>query len=102
MLFANDLFASLESSEPSTTDGAPSTGPRTLSLTSDESLSKEQIVDRIIVINPTATGAFLDQFAEPELRSYLEHLDASQRPRGRDATWSRPPNTPAVTVRRAG
>ena len=50
-----------------------------------------QLVRQIIEINPTATTAYLQQFARGELREYLEHLLAAQRPRGRDAVWVRPP-----------
>lgn len=49
-----------------------------------------QLVEQIIQINPTATTAYLHQFGRGELREYLEHLLFAQRPRGRDAIWSRP------------
>lgn len=49
-----------------------------------------QLVSQIIQINPTATSSYLHQFGRGELREYLEHLLFAQRPRGRDAIWTRP------------
>lgn len=59
-------------------------------------LSKTQLIDQIISLNPTATTAFLDAFQESGLRNYLDHLLALQTPRGRDATWTRRNDTPAI------
>lgn len=49
-------------------------------------LTRAQITQRIIAINPTATTDFLDSFNVEDLSNYLEHLDSSSRPRGR---WAR-------------
>lgn len=62
-------------------------------------LTREQVVDRIITINPTATKDFLDAFESPHLGNYLDHLVSAQRPRGRDSRWSRPGDSPAIMVR---
>ncbi len=61
-------------------------------------LSKTQLIDQIISLNPTATSAFLDAFQESGLRNYLDHLLALQTPRGREATWTRRGDTPAIVV----
>lgn len=62
-------------------------------------LSRSQIMERIISINPTATVAFLSRFEERPLKRYLEHLTATQEPRGRSAWWLRPGDSPAIVVR---
>ncbi len=62
-------------------------------------LTREQVVDRIITINPTATKDFLDTFNASHLGGYLDHLVAAQRPRGPDSRWSRPNDSPAIMVR---
>jgi hypothetical protein len=63
--------------------------------------SRTQLVELIISMNPTATPAFLDQFAEPALRGYLEHLTAAQEPRGRSARWLRRADSPAIVSKEA-
>jgi hypothetical protein len=59
-------------------------------------LTREQVVDRIITINPTATAAFLDHFSEVSLGKYLDHLVAASGPRGRHSRWERPGDSPAI------
>lgn len=61
---------------------------------SNGSLSREQLVDRIIALNPSASVDFLAQFEDHALGDYLEHLNRASRPRGREATWVRPSRTP--------
>jgi hypothetical protein len=63
-------------------------------------LSREQVVDRILTINHSATADYLAQFAEPELNKYLDHLLSAQEPRGRHARWDRPGDAPAIMTRR--
>jgi len=62
-------------------------------------LTREQVVDRIITINPTATTSFLSKFNEDSLGRYLDHLVATSGPRGRNARWLRPGDSPAILVR---
>ena len=62
-------------------------------------LTREQVVDRIIAINPSAKADFLGSFDEPALSHYLEHLVATRAPRGRNATWLRQHETPAILTR---
>jgi hypothetical protein len=62
-------------------------------------LTREQVVDRIITINPTASTTFLSKFNEASLGRYLDHLLASSSPRGRNARWMRPGDSPAIMTR---
>jgi hypothetical protein len=62
-------------------------------------LTREQVVDRIITITPTATASFLDRFNDRSLGMYLDHLVAASRPRGRGARWLRPGDSPAILAR---
>ena len=61
-----------------------------------ESMSREQMVDRILSINPSATLEFLDQFESEDLHMYLRHLLNAQEPRGPLARWARPNDAPAI------
>lgn len=54
------------------------------------SMSREQLVDRIIALNPSATPRFLEQFDESALDHYLNHLSLITAPRGRETRWIRP------------
>ncbi len=63
-------------------------------------LSREQVVDQIISINRSATAEYLAQFEQKSLNTYLDHLIASQQPRGPHARWDRPGDTPAMMARR--
>jgi len=62
-------------------------------------LTREQVVDRIITINRSASPAFLERFAEPQLRHYLEHLTHTEQ--RRDVPWVRRGETPAIVGRSA-
>lgn len=61
-------------------------------------LSRRQVIERIMTINPTAGVAFLEDFSEQALQTYLDHLTAAQLPRGRMARWIRPGDTPGIVV----
>lgn len=63
-----------------------------------ERMSQTQAIEQIIALNPTATPMFLSQFRADELRSYLDHLLAAQRPRGREARWCRPEGPRAIVA----
>lgn len=63
-------------------------------------LTREQVVERIISLNATASVEFLAGFDDGELREYLEHLHIAQVPRG--GCWSRPGGSPAIMSRTAG
>lgn len=63
-------------------------------------MTRSQVVERIISINPTASVEFLARFQDRALRGYLEHLHAVQEPRGRaTARWVRPADSPAIMSR---
>lgn len=57
-------------------------------------LRREQLVDRIVGMNPSATPSFLLRFDEDRLEEYLSHLQAAAEPRG--SRWVRPASTPAI------
>jgi hypothetical protein len=65
----SDAFA--RTSEP------PERGP------SSSRLSREQLLDRIMSLNPTATSEFLARFGEDDLEEYLQRLTRASGPRGR-------------------
>lgn len=65
-------------------------------------LSRSQIMDRILSMNPSATQAFLGRFSDSALGVYLDHLVSAGRPRGRDARWERPGDSPAIMASRHG
>ena len=74
--------------------GPSSEQPESSSLSSR--LTREQVVDRIITINPTATAEFLDHFKEDSLSKYLDHLISAAGPRGPQSRWVRPGDSPAI------
>lgn len=61
-------------------------------------MSREQVIDRIVTINTSATAAFLDRFGTASLHRYLEHLDVASGPRGRNSSWQRPGDSPAIVT----
>jgi hypothetical protein len=78
---------------PGRTTGSPERESPTSRLT------REQVVDRIISINPTASVEFLANFQDRDLGQYLDHLLAASTPRGRHARWLREAESPAITGR---
>ncbi len=71
------------------------------SSSSSSRLTREQVVDRIITINPTATAQFLARFRDESLEKYLDHLVVASGPRGRHSRWERPGDSPAIFGREA-
>lgn len=63
-------------------------------------LTTAQLIDRIVTLNPSATSEFLSQFSARSLGRYLAHLTAAQEPRGREARWTRPGDSPAIVSAR--
>lgn len=57
-----------------------------------------RFIDQIVSINPTASGRFLEQFDPGSLARYLDHLRSTQEPRGRQARWVRPADSPAIVM----
>lgn len=65
-----------------------------------EPMTREQVVDQIMSINPSASSGFLSQFEPGELGMYLRHLLSAQEPRGRSSRWARPDDAPAIMTSR--
>ncbi len=63
-------------------------------------LTREQVVDEIISVNPSATAEFLDQFDDELLNKYLDHLRFTALPRCGKSPWNRPGDAPAIMVRK--
>jgi hypothetical protein len=59
-------------------------------------LSRAQLVERILQLNPTATPEFLARFSEGSLAHYLEHLSVMDEP---TAPWVRRGIMPAIVRR---
>lgn len=57
-------------------------------------LRRDQLVDRIVGLNPTANPSFLLRFPEDRLEEYLNHLQIAAEPRG--SRWVRSASTPAI------
>lgn len=66
----------------------------------ESELTREQLVERIVVLNPTATEGFLAAFPARALRSYFDHLTIAAA-RGRASRWIRPAESPAIVWRDA-
>ncbi len=60
-------------------------------------LSRPQLLDRILVINRTATETYLETFSDHALARYLAHLETIGSPRC--SRWERPGDSPAILVR---
>lgn len=62
-------------------------------------LEKMQIIDAIRQINRSATLEWLGTFDDESLRRYLEHLQLTEEPRGRNSRWIRRDDSPAIMTR---
>lgn len=63
-------------------------------------LEKPQLIAAIQQINPSVPVQWLDSFDHDELRSYLDRLELTQKPRGGRSAWIRRSDTRAVVTRR--
>lgn len=54
-------------------------------------MNKDQLIDEIRNLNPTAGKTFLTQFEDTSLREYLEHLQAARSRVVRIHGWVRKP-----------
>ena len=61
--------------------------------------TKSRIISAIQLLNRSARREWLEMFATPALRDYLDHLEVTLEPRGRASIWIRPGETPAVVTR---
>jgi len=68
---------------------------------SSPGLTREQVVARILSLNPSATAEFLSGFDDTSLERYLARLSITSQPRGRASRWVRPDDAPAIEWREA-
>lgn len=61
-----------------------------------DSVRRHALLAEIRVLSPSATDDFLARFSTDRLALFAAHLRAAQEPRGRNARWVRPAETPAV------
>jgi hypothetical protein len=62
-------------------------------------MSKQQIIEAILVENRSAAPEFLVRFDERQLRSYLQRLTLIRGHRGRQSVWVREGDTAAVVTK---
>ncbi len=62
-------------------------------------LTRQQLVDSILELNPTATSGFLMGFTDDSLQRYLEHLSLGHGPRGKGTSWLRETGRPGIVGR---
>ncbi len=84
--------------EPSLFAASPSRlGRADIERPAADSLTRPQILERILELNPSATVEFLGTFCDDAIRAYLDHLSFAQLPRGHRGGWRRPGDTPAIS-----
>ena len=67
--------------------------------TDSDSMTREQVLDRIITINPTASRSFLDSFERDSLGTYLKRLQHATAPRGpKSRPWQRTGGAAAISA----
>lgn len=71
---------------------------RVAEQTGGVALSREQLIDRIHTMNPTAGVPYLDGFETATLLTYFERLLRQAEPRSAGSTWVRRAGEPAITV----
>ena len=53
-------------------------------------LAKEEVIQAILNLNPTADRTWLSDFRDRDLREYLDHLNHAQTPRNAAHAWRLP------------
>jgi hypothetical protein len=61
-------------------------------------MTKDQLVAAITSINRSAAIEFLMSFDVRDLRQYLDHLELTREPRGRDSKWRRADGASAMSM----
>lgn len=61
-------------------------------------MTRSQLVDRILELNPTATPKFLGEFSESSLADYLDHLCVLSEP---SRPWVRRGIVPGIVAHEA-
>ncbi|MCH8824271.1 MAG: hypothetical protein IH984_12300 [Planctomycetes bacterium] len=62
-------------------------------------MSKTQLINSIQQINQSARAEWLAAFEPKALQGYLDHLQITLEPRGRNSSWIRPAGTPVIVTR---
>ncbi len=62
-------------------------------------LSRSQVLDHILAINPTASWLLNEEFDRVQLWNYLQHLLTAQGPRGTSSAWVRRADSPGIVAR---
>ena len=62
-------------------------------------IPKPKVIEAIQLLNQSAKREWLESLRTPALRRYLDRLELTQGPRGRESTWTRRHETPAVVTR---
>lgn len=65
------------------------------------SLTRQQLMDQIMTLNPSATVGYLATFSDQALDRYFEHLQRTTEPRGGTSRWVRPNDSRAIVSRSA-
>jgi hypothetical protein len=68
---------------------SPNPLPFTGELKPTETLARGELIEHILLINPSASPEFLGRFTAEQLRSYVDHLSRTQMPRGSANPWIR-------------
>jgi hypothetical protein len=100
----SSLFDHLPTADPVAIASAP--GPRTHARTDGARphapiahvLPRQRVIEHIVRINPGASASFLERFNDPALRTYLEHLEHAEAPRGAHSRWVRRNETSAFNT----
>lgn len=71
---------------------------RVAGVANDAALSREQLIDHIHTLNPTAAIGYLESFDNTALVQYLERLMRQAEPRSAGSTWVRSSGEPAITI----
>ncbi len=64
-------------------------------------INKARIIQAIQHLNQSARRDWLEAFTTTALQRYLDHLELTLEPRGRDSIWVRAGETPAIVTRSA-
>lgn len=62
-------------------------------------MSKTQLINSIQQINRSARADWLSAFESKALQGYLDHLQITLEPRGRNSSWIRRAETPVIVTR---
>jgi len=72
------------------------TGSRCDFEDAETAAARSRLIGEILEMAPNAGDAVLARFGESALALYRDHLLATAGPRGANARWTRPGDTPAI------